>query len=54
MRKSMEAYDAELQKIMTEEQFKAYKADQQKRFQQGGRRPNGMGRPHRDNNNNND
>ena len=41
MRKNMEAYDAELQKIMTEEQFKAYKADQEKRMKEGprGRRP---------------
>jgi hypothetical protein len=47
MRREMEAYDAELQKIMTEEQFKAYKDDQQKRFQQrGGQRPQ---RQHRDN-----
>ena len=30
MRKNMEEYDAELQKIMTEEQYNAYKADREK------------------------
>lgn len=41
MRKNMEAYEAELQKIMTEEQFNAYKADREKRMKEGprGRRP---------------
>lgn len=41
MRKNMEAYEAELQKIMTEEQYNAYKADREKRMQEGprGRRP---------------
>ena len=45
MRKNMEAYDAELQQIMTEEQFKAYKADQEKRMKEGprGRRPQQSG-----------
>ncbi len=32
---AMAAYDAELQKIMTEDQFKAYKADMEKRMKQG-------------------
>ena len=32
MKASQEAYDAELQKILTEEQYKAYKADEQKRM----------------------
>jgi hypothetical protein len=31
MEETMKAYDAELQKIMTPDQFKAYKADMQKR-----------------------
>lgn len=31
VKKDMDAYEAKLQKIMTEEQFKAYKADRQKR-----------------------
>ena len=46
MRKTMEEYDAELQKIMTDEQFKRYQADRQKRFQQQqqGRRGNGDGK----------
>lgn len=34
MRKAMEAYDTELQQIMTPEQYKAYKEEQQKRQQQ--------------------
>lgn len=34
---NMKAYDEELQKIMTEEQYKAYKADMEKRRQQGPR-----------------
>ena len=38
-RKRMEEYDAEIQKIMTEEQYKAYKEDQEKRMQQGPRGP---------------
>jgi hypothetical protein len=51
MRKTMDAYEAELKQIMTEEQFKAYTADRQKQFQNGRRRPNGQNmpaRPHRD------
>jgi hypothetical protein len=36
-RKQMEEYDAEIQKIMTEEQYKAYKADREKRMQEGPR-----------------
>ena len=35
--KQMEAYNAELQKIMTPEQFKAYKADREKRMKEGQR-----------------
>lgn len=35
MRKNMEAYNAELQKIMTEEQYKKYQEDVQKRMQRG-------------------
>jgi Spy/CpxP family protein refolding chaperone len=31
MQETMKAYDAELQKIMTDEQYKAYQADMQKR-----------------------
>lgn len=46
MRKTMEAYDAEIQKIMTEEQFKAYKADREKQMKNGPRR---QGRPNREN-----
>jgi Spy/CpxP family protein refolding chaperone len=38
MRKAMEAYDTELQQIMTPEQYKAYKADMEKRHQRGGQR----------------
>lgn len=37
MRQSREEYDTELQKIMTEEQFKAYKADEAKRMSRGPR-----------------
>ena len=36
--KAMEEYDAELQQILTPEQYKAYKADQEKRRPDGGRR----------------
>ena len=36
-RKQMEEYDAEMQKIMTEEQYKAYKADQEKHMKGGPR-----------------
>ena len=35
MRKNMEAYNTELQKIMTEEQYKKYQDDMQKRMQRG-------------------
>lgn len=41
MRKEMEEYDAEVKKIMTEEQYEKYKADREKRMRdrpQGGRR----------------
>lgn len=37
MQANQAAYDAELQKILTEEQFKAYKADEQNRMQRGPR-----------------
>jgi hypothetical protein len=33
MEETMKAYDAELKKIMTEDQFKVYQADMQKRRQ---------------------
>lgn len=41
MKKEMEAYDAELKQIMTEEQYKAYRADWEKRMKEGprGKRP---------------
>jgi hypothetical protein len=39
MMKNMDAYNAELQKIMTEDQFKAYQADIQKRMKNGPRGP---------------
>lgn len=48
MTQSREAYAAELQKIMTEEQYKAYQADMQKRMQNGPQGRRGE-RPHRDN-----
>ncbi len=35
MRKQMEEYDNALKEIMTEEQFKAYKSDQEKRMKEG-------------------
>ena len=41
-RQVMEAYEAELQQIMTAEQFEQYKADMQQRMQQG-RRGQGRG-----------
>ncbi|MBQ8463623.1 MAG: DUF4890 domain-containing protein [Prevotella sp.] len=51
MKKQMEAYNAELQKIMTEDQYKAYQADAQKRMQQGprGGRQGQRQRPSRNN-----
>lgn len=42
MQKSRDAYNAELQKIMTEEQFKAYQADMQKRMNEGPRSRHGQ------------
>lgn len=39
MRQTMEAYNAELKNILTEEQFKAYQSDMQSRMQQRGRGP---------------
>ena len=47
----MKHYDAELQTILTPEQYKTYKEDQEKRMKEGGRRggrPRGD-RPRRDN-----
>ena len=44
MGEQMKAYEEELQKIMTPEQYKAYKADQEERMKQG--RPQGL-RPQR-------
>ena len=46
MKKTREAYDAELEKILTADQFKAYKADAEKRAKEGRRGPNGN-RQHR-------
>lgn len=37
MAKIMEGYEAQLQTILTEEQFKAYKEDASRRFNRGGR-----------------
>ncbi|MDE6688488.1 MAG: DUF4890 domain-containing protein [Prevotella sp.] len=42
MQKSRDAYNAELQKIMTEDQFKAYQADMQKRMNEGPRGRHGQ------------
>lgn len=39
---ALEKYDAELQEIMTPEQFKAYKADEEKRRQEGFQRMGGQ------------
>ena len=49
MMKNMEAYNSELEKIMTPEQFAKYKDDMQKRMQQG-MRGRGGNRPQRNNN----
>jgi Spy/CpxP family protein refolding chaperone len=38
---AMKQYDEELQTILTPEQYKAYKADQEQRMRQGGRRGGG-------------
>ena len=46
MQETMKAYDAELQKIMTDEQYKQYKADMEKRRQQGPRHHNHQGLRH--------
>ena len=40
MRKNLEAYDAELKTILTEDQYKAYNADRAKMMNRGPRRPN--------------
>ena len=46
MQKQMEAYNAELKNIMTEEQFQKYQDDQKRRMQQRpGERRGGAGRP---------
>ena len=51
MKKNMEAYDAELKTILTEDQYNAYKKDEQNRRPRMGQ---GRGpRPHIDNNNDN-
>lgn len=42
MEKEMKAYDEELQKIMTSEQYKKYQADQEKRRKDGPRGPRGQ------------
>ena len=46
MQQTMKAYDAELQKIMTDEQYKQYKADMEKRRQHGPRHHNQQGLRH--------
>lgn len=46
MEQNREAYAAELQKIMTEDQYKTYQADMQKRMQKGPQGRRGQ-RPHR-------
>ena len=43
MRQAREAFEKELQKIMTEEQFKAYKEDEAKRQNMGPRGGRGRG-----------
>ena len=50
MEQNREAYAVELQKIMTEDQYKAYQADMQKRMQNNGPQGRRGQRPHRDNN----
>ena len=41
MAETMKAYDAELQKIMTTEQYEKYKADMQQRRERGHKGPRG-------------
>ena len=41
MMETMKAYDAELQKIMTTEQYEKYKADMQQRHEKGHKDPHG-------------
>ena len=41
MMETMKAYDAELQKIMTTEQYEKYKADMQQRHEKGHKGPHG-------------
>ena len=45
MKKDMKAYDEELQKILTPEQYKNYKSDMEKRRKEGPRGPHGQRGP---------
>ena len=45
MEKDMKAYDEELQKILTPEQYKNYKSDMEKRRKEGPRGPHGQRGP---------
>lgn len=45
MEKDMKAYDEELQKILTPEQYKKYKSDMEKRRKEGPRGPHGQRGP---------
>lgn len=45
MEKGMKAYDEELQKILTPEQYKNYKSDMEKRRKEGPRGPHGQRGP---------
>ena len=45
MKKDMKAYDEELQKILTSEQYKNYKSDMEKRRKEGPRGPHGQRGP---------
>ena len=49
MEKDMKAYDEELQKIMTPEQYKNYKADMEKRRKEGPHGPRGQRGPRPEN-----
>ena len=44
MNEQMKAYNEELQKILTPEQYKAYQADQEERMRQFGQRGQGQRR----------
>ena len=50
MAETMKAYDAELQKIMTPEQFKAYQADMQKRHEHHGHKKHDGHKKHHEHN----